>query len=145
VSHGATVPTGRTATALLPPLAAAAAAAAGCAVVLLADPTTPGGVLPVCPTKALLGLNCPGCGALRMTYNLLHGDLAAAVHYNAVALAALPLLVWAWGAWTLGRWRGRRLPSWQHHRWAPVAALVVTLVWWVLRNIPVAPFTALRV
>lgn len=133
------------ATALLAPLATAATAVAGCAVVLLADPTTPGGLLPVCPTKALLGLNCPGCGALRMTYSLLHGDLAAALHFNAVALAALPLALWAWGAWTLGRWRGRPVRSWQHRRWATAAGLAVTLLWWVLRNIPVAPFVYLRV
>ena len=44
------------------PAAVAGVTAAGCAGVWLGDPTTPGGVLPVCPFKALTGLDCPGCG-----------------------------------------------------------------------------------
>ncbi|SHF42153.1 DUF2752 domain-containing protein [Streptoalloteichus hindustanus] len=132
-------------TALAPPLGVAALAAVGCGVVLWADPTAPGNPLPTCPTKAWLGLVCPGCGALRMTYSLLHGDLLAAAHYNAVALAALPLLAWTWVAWLRARLDRRPRRSWQHHRWAPMAVLGVLLVWWVIRNIPVSPFLALRV
>lgn len=127
------------------PAAVAAGAALGCTVILLGDPTTPGGPLPVCPTKLLLGIDCPGCGSMRMVYSLLHGELGAALHYNAVALAVLPLLVLAWITWTVGRWRGRRVESWQQWRWAPMVTLAVTLTWWVVRNIPVAPFTSLRV
>jgi Protein of unknown function (DUF2752) len=81
---------------------------------------------------------------MRMIYSLLHGDLVAAVHYNAVALATVPLLVLAWASWTRGRWRGRPVRSWQHWRWAPMVALVIVTVWFVVRNIPVEPFTWLR-
>lgn len=123
----------------------AGAACAACAVVWWGDPTTPGGPLPVCPTKLLLGIDCPGCGSMRMVYSLLHGDLAAAAQFNAVALLALPLLVLAWITWTAGRWRGRPVRSWQHWRWAPTVTLVVAAAWFVVRNIPVEPFTALRV
>ncbi|WP_131724959.1 DUF2752 domain-containing protein, partial [Mycobacteroides abscessus] len=59
---------------LAAPAAVAGAVAAGCAAVWFGDPTTPGGVLPVCPLKALTGLDCPGCGGLRMVYSLMHGD-----------------------------------------------------------------------
>lgn len=131
--------------ALLAPALVAAGACLGCGVVLWGDPTTPGGPLPVCPTKLLLGIDCPGCGSMRMIYSLLHGDLAAALRYNAVAMIALPLLVLAWVTWTRGRWRGRPVRSWQHWRWAPMVTLVVVVGWFVVRNIPVEPFTALRV
>jgi len=82
---------------LAAPAGVAGLVCAGCVVAWWADPTTLGGPLPVCPTNALLGINCPGCGALRMIYSLLHGDLIAAVQFNAVALIALPLLLWTWG------------------------------------------------
>ncbi|HEY0636101.1 MAG TPA: DUF2752 domain-containing protein [Pseudonocardiaceae bacterium] len=131
--------------ALWAPAAVAAGAALSCAVIWWGDPTTPGGPLPVCPTKLLLGIDCPGCGSLRMIYSLLHADLGAALRFNAVALVTLPLLAWAWVTWTRGRWRGRRVESWQHRRWAPMIALVITVAWWVVRNIPVEPFTHLRV
>jgi hypothetical protein len=99
----------------------------------------------VCPTNALLKINCPGCGALRMVYSLLHGDLIAAVQFNAVALVALPLLLWAWGAWVLARWRGRRVLAFAHYRWTPAVSLAVAFVWLVVRNVPIEPFTALHV
>jgi hypothetical protein len=68
-------------------------AGGGCAVVWLGNPAVPGGILPVCPTKALFGIDCPGCGSLRMINSLLHLDLTEALRYNALGLAAAGLRV----------------------------------------------------
>ncbi|OBI81403.1 DUF2752 domain-containing protein [Mycobacterium asiaticum] len=127
------------------PLMVAAAAAAACVGIWLGDPTTPHGPLPVCPTKALLGIDCPGCGSLRMIYSLLHGNVLAAARFNALGLAALVLLLWAYLAWTYGRVVGRRIGSWQHSRWASVVTLSLVVAWFVVRNVPFAPFNALFV
>ena len=80
-----------------------------------------------------------------MLYSLLHLDLADALRFNAVGVVALVFVVAAYITWTWGRWRGRRIHGWQHLRWAPTVVLAVTVIWFVVRNIPVAPFTALRV
>ncbi|AOW93665.1 hypothetical protein BFN03_16175 [Rhodococcus sp. WMMA185] len=127
------------------PVAVAATIFTVCGFVAWADPTTPGGVIPVCPTKALLGINCPGCGSTRMLYSLLHLDIANALRYNAVGVAALVLLGAAYLTWTRGRLRGRKIRGWQHLPWAPAVALTVTVAWFVVRNIPFEPFTGLRV
>jgi Protein of unknown function (DUF2752) len=127
------------------PLGVAALAGGACVAIWLGDPTTARGWLPVCPTKMLLGISCPGCGSLRMMYSLLHGDISAAVHYNAVALAALGLLLWAYGAWVYGRLVGRRIRSWQHHRCSVATTLAVVAVWFVVRNLPFEPFRSLHV
>jgi hypothetical protein len=127
------------------PLMVAASAILVCAATWVGDPTTPGGPLPVCPTKALLGIDCPGCGSLRMLYSLLHGNVMAAARFNAVGLVAVVLLVWAYLVWTYGRISGRRLRSWQHQRWSAMVALSVVVVWFVVRNIPFAPFSGLYV
>lgn len=132
-------------TRLGPPVGVALTAGLVCGAVWLGDPTTPGGPFPLCPTKALFGIDCPGCGVLRMTYSLLHGDVAAAARYNALGVVAVVLLVWAFAAWTYGRVAGRRIASWQHYRWSAAIALIVVAVWFVVRNIPYPPFTALRV
>ncbi|EUA41236.1 hypothetical protein I549_3084 [Mycobacterium avium subsp. avium 2285 (R)] len=58
----------------------------------LADPHDPASIYPPCPFKWLTGWNCPFCGGLRMTHDLLHGDLWAAVHDNVFLLAAVPTL-----------------------------------------------------
>lgn len=130
---------------LAAPAAVAAAAVAVCGFVAWADPTTPGGVIPTCPTKALLGIDCPGCGSTRMLYSLLHLDIGNALRFNAVGVVALGLVFAAYVTWTWGRVRERRMRGWQHLRWAPTATLAVTIAWFVIRNIPVAPFTALKV
>ncbi len=127
------------------PVVVAASATVVCAAIWVGDPTTPHGPLPVCPTKALLGIDCPGCGTLRMLYSLMHGDLLAAARFNALGLAAVVLLLWAYGAWAYGRLTGRSIASWQHHRWAAAVTLALVSVWFVVRNIPFAPFTGLYV
>ncbi len=110
-----------------------------------ADPTTPGGPIPVCPTKLLFGIDCPGCGSMRMLYSLMHADLAGALRFNALGLATTVLLLVSFGTWTYGRWSGRQVRNWQHHPWSAPVALGVVVVWFVVRNIPVAPFVFLRV
>jgi hypothetical protein len=127
------------------PLLVGALAAGTCAVVWVGDPTTPGGFLPICPTKLLLGIDCPGCGSLRMIYSVLHGDVLAAAHYNALGLIGLVLLLIAYGSWTYSRVTGRTVASWHRHRWAATVTVVLVSVWFVVRNLPFAPFTALRV
>jgi len=131
--------------ALGPPAAVVAGLGVCCAAVWVGDPTTPGGFLPVCPTKLLFGIDCPGCGGMRMAYSLMHGNLPAALHYNAVSFVVVLLLGWSGVTWTLGRLRGRAMASWMHWRWTPLVFSVVFVVWFVIRNLPFAPFTGLRV
>ncbi len=115
-------------------------------VVLIADPTTRGGLpLLPCPIHLSTGLDCPGCGATRALYSLLHGDLPAALHYNALAIAFVPFFLWTWGAWVAGRWRGRPVRNWEQWRGSAMVAVVVLVGWFVARNLPFAPFDALYV
>lgn len=126
------------------PLLVAAGAVCGCAALAVADPTTPGGPTPVCPTKALFGITCPGCGTARMLYSLTHFDLTGAIRYNAIALVAVVLLAWAWVVW-MARTMGTRLPSWTSWKWLPHVTIAVLAIWTVVRLLPFAPFTALHV
>src|ERR1700743_1856828 len=105
------------------PLVWAASTTLLCAAIWVGDPTTPHGPLPVCPTKALLGIDCPGCGSLRMLYSLMPRNVIAAARFNALALVAVVLFVWGYLGWTYGRVTGRRIRSWQHWRWAPMVTL----------------------
>ena len=50
-----------------------------------------------CPFLAVTGHYCPGCGGTRAILALLHGDVAAAWHNNALALTVFPAVVaFAW-------------------------------------------------
>jgi hypothetical protein len=125
---------------LAKPAGVAALAACGCAAIWFGDPTNPSGPLPVCPVKALFGIDCPGCGSMRMLYSLMHGDLTGALRFNALGVVAVVLLAWAYLAWTSGQLVGRRISSWKDNRWAALVALVLVTTWFVARNVGLAPF-----
>lgn len=94
----------------------------------IADPHRRNSFFPSCPFKAITGWNCPGCGGLRMTHDLLHGDLAAAVVDNVYLLVGLPFLL----AWLLVRWRqGKPLMNTQ----MTIVIVVSALTWTVVRNL----------
>jgi hypothetical protein len=98
----------------------------------LADPHKPHFVFPACPFKLLTGWNCPACGGLRMTHDLLHGDLATAVMDNIFLLVGLPALL----AWVLVRWRtGRPIFTMP----AIIVITVLAVTWTVIRNLPGFP------
>ncbi|WP_205877904.1 DUF2752 domain-containing protein [Mycobacterium camsae] len=96
------------------------------------DPHKPDSVYPLCPFKFLTGWNCPACGGLRMTHDLLHGDLLAAATDNVFALVVIPLLA----VWILVRRFGGR-------SWLPtpttITLLVAAAAWTVVRNLPGFP------
>ena len=101
----------------------------------LVDPHNTKSVYPQCPFRMLTGWNCPFCGGLRMTHDLLHGDLAASINDNVFLvclLACIPVLI---GWIVLRRRRGRSL--------LPAAAwvtfVVASFAWTVLRNLPGFP------
>ncbi|HEX3545235.1 MAG TPA: DUF2752 domain-containing protein [Mycobacterium sp.] len=113
-------------------LGTGAVLAGALAYVGIADPHRPGFVFPVCPFKALTGWNCPACGGLRMTHDILHGDLGAAVVDNVFLLVGLPMLL----AWLLLRWRsGKPLMNTP----AVVVIVVAAITWTVARNLPGFP------
>ena len=98
----------------------------------LADPHSPDFAFPACPFKLLTGWNCPACGGLRMTHDLLHGNLAAAAVDNIFLLVGLPALV----AWVVVRWRtGRPI----FNMTAIAVCAVLAIIWTVVRNMPGFP------
>lgn len=117
-------------------------AAAGLALLYAIDPRQPGR-FPVCPFLGLTGCYCPGCGTLRSLHVLLHGDVVSALGYNPLAVLSLPFIVYSYVA---GAARAFSIPAprpvFVHHRliWALFAGVVS---FWVLRNIPIEPLTAL--
>ena len=113
-------------------LGTGALAVGALAYVGMADPHRPGSLFPPCPFKLLTGWNCPACGGLRMTHDLLHGDLAAAVVDNVFLLIGLPALA-LWVLWRVKQGqRAFTLP-------AIVVMAVAAIAWTVVRNMPGFP------
>ena len=117
------------------------AAGAGCAalaVVGLVDPSRTT-LTPPCPLQALTGLDCPLCGATRATHALVHGRLVEALDFNALYVAALPLVGFLVLLWLV---RGR-LPDRVRSGAFLWSAVAVAVVFAVLRNLPIEPSSVL--
>ena len=93
---------------------------------------------PQCYFHLLTGWQCPGCGGLRAMHRLLHGDVLAALQFNALAVIALPGCGWLLFQEFRARRQGRAhrflTPRWV---WIGLALL---LVFSVLRNLPAFAF-----
>lgn len=133
------------------PLGVLAGVVAGFGWVRVVDPYQPGRY-PGCLLYQRTGILCPGCGGLRGAHSLAHGDLAAALAANALALVGYALLAVVLGVWTVRTLRGTR--SWgglagggradrlrgrlrtvsARCRWAWVVGALV--VFTVVRNLP---------
>jgi hypothetical protein len=104
------------------------------AVLFFFDPAKHG-FYPICLFHSLTGWNCPGCGATRAAYQLLHGHLRRALHDNALFVLTLAALM-VRGAWLVMQ-KVRNRPA--AFIVSPVmlwALLVIVLVFTGLRNLP---------
>jgi hypothetical protein len=128
---------------LLAPVATALGVVAATGLVWAVDPNEPGHY-PMCPTMALFGIDCPGCGGLRATHALAHGDVATAFDHNALFVVMVPVLVALWALWMRRAWTGSTPPLTRRReivaRTAPIVVLIVVMVFAVVRNfVPFLP------
>lgn len=117
---------------------AALGALAMAGVLLHVDPNVPGGPMPPCPFLLLSGWYCPGCGSTRALHALLHGDLVRAASMNLLLVGSLPMVpLLALDAAGVLRTSARARLRWilDARGWA-----VVVIAYFVLRNLPWAPF-----
>src|SRR6201993_4869050 len=124
------------------PLLGVAGAAGALAVLFWFDPTQYR-FYPVCIFHSLTGLQCPGCGSLRALHALSHGHLLTALHYNPLLVLALPFLVFVGGRMLLREVAGKPVPPIQIRAGWIWLIPVTIILFTILRNIPVAPFTYL--
>jgi len=129
-------------------LAAVGLLAAGGLYVLAVEPPGEASYYPRCQFHQLTGLHCPGCGMTRAAHAALNGQFSQALAYNLLAPVFLPVVAvsilwslwsWAWGG--TDRRPTRRPGRWT--KWTPWVFFGVLLTFWVLRNLPVYPFTLL--
>lgn len=102
-----------------------------------------GTVFAVCPFHYITGLHCPGCGSQRAIHDLLHVRILEAIKHNAMLVLVLFILGNKGYAWITKSY----LPDYYYDlngkSWFTYAVVGLVLFFWILRNIPVHPFTHL--
>lgn len=108
------------------------------------DPSAAGSRFPACQFRAITSLWCPGCGLTRGFHKLFTGDIVAAMQLNVFAPLLLVVGVAAWWSWLRASF-GRPPVPWP--RWSRLAVSAVLpallVVYGIVRNVPVAPFSSL--
>lgn len=105
-----------------------------CGVVFFFNPSQHG-FYPVCVFHQLTGLNCPGCGATRALYALLHGNFRVALQDNAFFILT-PFAAGLRGLWLAARrFRGQPPGVFVSGRVLGVF-LGLLLLFGVIRNLP---------
>ena len=122
---------------MLAPMLTLGASVAALGYLAAVDPNEPGHY-PLCPTRALFGVDCPGCGLMRGTHDLVTGNVAGALDHNVMLVVLVPLAVVLWARWARRSWTGSTpavtRAQFQRRNTIVITSLVVILAFGVLRN-----------
>ncbi|RYU97014.1 DUF2752 domain-containing protein [Emticicia agri] len=93
-----------------------------------------------CIFNKTTGLHCPGCGGQRAFHALLHGQVAYAAQNNFLIFLVLPVA----GLKLAEELSGKKIfPAVFYSRKVVLSILVLVILFSVLRNIPIEPFSYL--
>jgi hypothetical protein len=103
-----------------------------------------GKYFPKCLLYTFTGLYCPGCGSQRAIAALLHRDVLTALHDNLLAVLALPFLIYSLALSFTNIIRNKNLKTKIFYSTSFVkTVLILVVIFSILRNLPVYPFTLL--
>ncbi len=99
--------------------------------------------LPKCPLYATTGIYCPGCGSQRAVHNLLNFSLIEAIRYNSLLILSMIILGYHFSIIIINKVFKKHIYNYIYHPKTPIIILVIVIIFWILRNIPVYPFSLL--
>jgi hypothetical protein len=98
-------------------------------------------LFPKCPLYVWTGLYCPGCGSQRAIHSFLHLRFLEVFHYNLLMYPAGALILYHVVRPFVQKISGVDLPNILYYPRTPWIILIIVVLFWILRNIPVLPFT----
>ena len=93
-------------------------------------------IVPKCPFRLLTGFDCPACGIQRAFHHLLHCDWGIAIRYNYFLVVSVPYFVLVFVTTFSNNMYIQKARVYIQHPITVRIVLVLTLLWWILRNIP---------
>ena len=100
-------------------------------------------IFPKCPFYSITGFYCPGCGSQRAIHSLLHGHIFEGLKHNFLILLLTLVLVYDAIVYVLKNNYGKDIKNLLHKSKTTKFILYAVIVFWILRNINLYPFTLL--
>ena len=100
-------------------------------------------IFPKCIFYSTTGYYCPGCGSQRAIHNLLHLNFGGVISNNILFLPAVLLLIYHYSFAFLNKKLNWKLPNIFYIKSTPWIILSIIIVFWIIRNLPVYPFSIL--
>jgi len=108
------------------------------------NPTAGEGVFLRCPSNLIFGIHCPGCGTQRALHHLLHLEIGAALRYNALFVLFFPVMIYGLFLMVYNIIFGtKKTIPFLTNQVVIIGLLVFVLLFGILRNVSVYPFTLL--
>ena len=107
------------------------------------DPTKHGSPFPKCPFHQLTGLHCPGCGSQRAINKILNGNILEGIRHNYLIVLASFVIGYQLVYFLITNYTSKTMTNLFHNTKVTRLILVLVILFWLLRNIPVFPLTEL--
>ncbi|MFN2261584.1 MAG: DUF2752 domain-containing protein [Psychroflexus sp.] len=96
---------------------------------------------PKCPFYLVTGLHCPGCGSQRAFHEILHGNFIAGIQHNLLIVLAVLVIAYKFFVFFKNNKNPKKLSqNLLYHNATPWVTLILVVGFWIIRNIPYAPF-----
>jgi hypothetical protein len=99
--------------------------------------------LPKCPFYLATGFYCAGCGSQRAIHQLLNLNFYGVLQQNIFFVVVLIIVAYHFMITLINKIFNKNLYNLLYHPKVPMLFLIVIILFWVLRNIPVYPFNLL--
>lgn len=100
-------------------------------------------LFPSCPFYSVTNIYCPGCGSQRATHQILNGNIIEGIRHNyMIGLLAIVLLYQAF-IFITNKILNKNTANLLHKSKVTMSILIIVILFWILRNIPMFPFTEL--
>ena len=90
-------------------------------------------LVPACPIKSVIGVDCPACGSSRCVSALTKGDFVEAVDQNALLVLTLAVVTFVLVMWVA---KGEKFLKRVDFQQTLATLSIFTFVFWVIRILP---------
>ncbi|RKE94745.1 DUF2752 domain-containing protein [Ichthyenterobacterium magnum] len=98
---------------------------------------------PKCPFYSMTGIFCPGCGSQRAAHQIINGNIVTGIRHNYLLLLLFLVLGYQVLLFAINSIYNKSFNNILHLPITTKIILVLVILFWVLRNIKLHPFTEL--